>query len=284
MSLKNIFSSFSKKNNNKDTSLKNTDVIVAGRQLPNGDELTIGIDVEDFKNDIISEVPATDLTGYATETYVDTEIAAIPAPDLSEAVSPAWSIDGITTHFCPGATPISNGNSVSSLYIHGELFRLDSKVKVTSFDVRIQTLNTSFTDSEMHCAIYKLNVDTGLFDLAIEQPQPFDLSSATGTVGWNKISLVTPVTLTPGVYIKISTANSSGGSGAVLYPSNDLNGVFGYNATGTSQAGYKKIQLDDKATYPTFTYLNPMPATLDPAEFVLNQGSGIMKFFNTITL
>lgn len=283
MSLKNIFSSFSKKNNNKDTSLKNTDVIVAGRQLPNGDELTVGIDVEDFKNDIISEVPGTDLTGYATETYVDTEIAAIPAPDLSEAVSPAWSIDGITTHFQKGVSTISNGVSVTSSFIYAELFRLDCTTKVTSFDTRINTLNTSYTDSEMHCAIYKLNVDTGLFELAIEQPQPFDLASATGTTGWNKISLVTPVTLTPGVYFKVSTANSAGGSGAVSYNNNDQMSLGGYNATGNQQTGFKTFKADT-SVYPNFTYLNPMPATLDPADFIPSTSSVIMKFFNTITI
>jgi hypothetical protein len=248
MSLKNIFSSFSKKNNNKDTSLKNTDVIVAGRQLPNGDELTVGIDVEDFKNDIVSEVPV---------------------PDLSEAVSSAWSIDGITTHFQKGVSTISNGASVSSTFIYGELFRLDCKVKVASFDTRINSLNTSYTDSEMHCAIYKLNVDTGLFELAIEQPQPFDLASATGTTGWNKVSLVTPV--------------SSGGSGAVSYNSNDQMSLGGYNATGNQQTGFKTFKANT-SVYPTFTYLNPMPATLNPADFIPSTSNSIMKFFNTITV
>jgi hypothetical protein len=262
MSLKNIFSSFSKKNNNKDTSLKNTDVIVAGRQLPNGDELTVGIDVEDFKNDIVSEVPV---------------------PDLSEAVSSAGSIDGITTHFQKGVSTISNGASVSSTFIYGELFRLDCKVKVASFDTRINSLNTSYTDSEMHCAIYKLNVDTGLFELAIEQPQPFDLASATGTTGWNKVSLVTPVTLTPGVYFKVSTANSSGGSGAVSYNNNDQMSLGGYNATGNQQTGFKTFRANS-SVYPTFTYLNPMPATLDPADFTPSTSGSIMKFFNTITV
>jgi hypothetical protein len=214
MSLKNIFSSFSKKNNNKDTSLKNTDVIVAGRQLPNGDELTVGIDVEDFKNDIVSEVPV---------------------PDLSEAVSSAWSIDGITTHFQKGVSTISNGASVSSTFIYGELFRLDCKVKVASFDTRINSLNTSYTDSEMHCAIYK------------------------------------------------STANSSGGSGAVSYNNNDQMSLGGYNATGNQQTGFKTFRANS-SVYPTFTYLNPMPATLDPADFTPSTSGSIMKFFNTITV
>lgn len=282
MNLDNLFSLFKRKDKNKDSVLEDTDVIIAGRYALNSYK-TIGITAEDLKNDILSEAPAPDLTGYATETYVDTEIGAIPAPDLSEAVSPAWSIGGTTTHFCTGATTMSNGAIVSSSYITAELFRLDSKVKITSFDARIQTLNTSYTDSEMHCAIYKLNVDTGLFDLAIEQPQPFDLASVSGTTGWNKISLPSPVSLNPGVYLKVSTANSSGGSGAVTYPSNDLNEVMGYNATGNNQSGYKKFQLNT-ATYPAFTYLNPMPATIDPVDLVPNTGSGIMKFFNTITL
>jgi hypothetical protein len=284
MNLNNLFSLFTKKNNNKDTKLKSTDVIIAGRQLPNRFE-TIGITAADLKRDITSDIiiPETDLTGLATETYVDTEIAAIPAPDLSEAVSPAWSIDGITTHFQKGISNISNGSAVSSSFIYGELFRLDCKVKVASFDTRINALNTSYTDSEMHCAIYKLNVDTGLFELAIEQPQPFDFASVTGTTGWNKISLPAPVTLTPGVYFKVSTANSSGGSGSTSYNNNDQMSLGGYNATGNQQTGFKTFKANS-SVYPTFTYLNPMPATLDPADFIPSTSGSIMKFFNTITL
>jgi len=188
--------------------------------------------------------------------------------------SDAFSIDGITTDFGYQTISLSNSAGLSTYTNFGELFRLDYTTKIASFDIKILSLATT-TTARFYTSIYKFNINTKDYDLIIECPQEFDVSS-TGVTGWNKISLPTPIELTPGVYMKYSTSNESGGS--LAYPNHSGLQMTGWLATGTNQIANRHLQK-----VAAYNYLYPAPPSISGSYFNISVSQSIPKVFLTTT-
>lgn len=188
--------------------------------------------------------------------------------------SDAFSINRITTDFQYTQSQISNGASIGIYFAYGEVFRLDCSTKIESFDIKLNSLGGT-TTARLFSAIYKLDPATQTWNLEVECPSEFNVGSG-GVVGWNKITLSTPHTLQPGVYMRMSTGNEN--AGAVGYPNHDGFQCTGWVGTGTSQTPYRHLRFNA-----VNTYHYPAPATFAVGDLSLQTSATIMKVFNTTT-